>query len=58
MNSSNRSVKLAMRWRRSSKPKSMLGSESAIDGAAADKGGRIMLDDREGSNNVAMVLDG
>ena len=36
----------------------MLGSESAIDGAAADKGVRIMLDDREGSNNVAMVLDG
>lgn len=55
MKSSNRSVKLAIRWRRSSKPKWILGSESAIDGAAAERGGLILLDDRDCSNIVAMM---
>lgn len=45
-----------MRSRRSSKPKSMLGSESAIDGASAElRGGRVEVE-RDGSKRVAMVL--
>ena len=57
MNSSNRSVKRAIRSRRSSKPKLMFGRLSAIEGASADeRGGRIALVDREGSNMVAIAL--
>lgn len=34
----------------------MLGRESAIEGASAERrGGRIVLVDREGSNKVAIV---
>lgn len=58
MNSSKRSVKRAMRSRKSSKPKLMFGSESAIEGASADeRGGRIALVEREGSKMVAIVAD-
>lgn len=40
-----------MRVRKSSKPKLMLGSESAIEGASADaSGGRVPLVDSDGSN--------
>ena len=57
MNSSNRSVKRAIRSRRSSNPKLIFGRLSAIEGASADeKGGRIALVDREGSNMVAIAL--
>jgi len=56
MNSSKRSVNRAIRSRRSSKPKFMLGSESAIEGALTEwRGGRIVLVEREGSNKVAIV---
>lgn len=56
MNVSNLSVKLAIRRRRSSKPKSIVGSESAIEGAAAEEsGGRIALVESEGSNMVPMM---
>lgn len=34
----------------------MLGSESAMDGAAAERGGLMLLDDRDGSNAVDMVV--
>ena len=58
MNSSKRSVKRAMRSRKSSKPKLMFGSESAIEGASADeRGARIALVEREGSKTVAIVAD-
>ena len=58
MNSSNRSVKRAMRSRSSSKPKFMLGRESAIEGAVAEvRGGRRALVEREGSKRVAIVKD-
>ena len=51
MNSSKRVVNLAMRSRNSSKPKLMLGSESAIEGASADaKGARSVLLEADGSN--------
>lgn len=44
-----------MRFRRSSKPKFMLGSVSAIEGAlAVEKGGRIALVEREGSNMLVI----
>jgi len=52
--SSKRSVKRAMRSRRSSKPKLMFGRESAIEGASA-RGGRMVLVDKEGSKGVDIV---
>ena len=56
MKSSNRSVKRAMRSRRSSKPKLILGRESAIDGASAEeRGGCEMLAESEDSNIVAIM---
>ena len=56
MNSSKRSVNRAMRSRRSSKPKLMVGRESAIEGASTDEsGGRMALAESEGSNKVAIV---
>ena len=56
MKVSNFSVKRAMRSRRSSKPKLMLGSESAIEGASAvSDDGRIALVDAESSNIVAIM---
>ena len=33
----------------------MLGSESAMDGAAAERGG-LLFDDKDGSNTVDMVF--
>lgn len=54
-----------MRLRRSSNPKLILGSESAIEGAYADvNGGRMPLVERDGSNedittvNCSIYLDG
>ena len=45
-----------MRFRRSSNPKLILGSESAIDGASAVvRGGRIPLVERDGSNDEDMM---
>jgi RNA polymerase I-specific transcription initiation factor RRN6 len=45
-----------MRLRRSSNPKLMLGSESAIEGAAAEaRGGRMPLVESEGSNEEDML---
>lgn len=56
MNSSNRSVKRAMRSRRSSKPKVMAGRLSAIeDASAVESGARIALVEREGSKRVDIV---
>lgn len=56
MNSSNRSVKRAMRSRRSSKPKFILGSVSAIEGALAEaREGRVIEVDKDGSHIVAMM---
>ena len=47
-----------MRSRRSSKPKFMVGRVSAIEGAEAEeRGGRMMLEVREGSKRVAIVAD-
>ena len=55
MKASNLAVNWAMRLRKSSNPKLILGSESAIDGANADdSGGRIPLVERDGSNEDAM----
>ena len=34
----------------------MLGSESAMDGAAAERGGLMLLDDKDGSNTVDIVF--
>ena len=57
MNSSNRSVKRAMRSRRSSKPKAMAGRVSAIEGASAvDSGARMALVEREGSKRVDIFM--
>lgn len=56
MKRSNFAVNFAILSRNSSNPKLMLGSESAIDGAAAEaNGGRIVLVDSEGSNAVAIL---
>ena len=57
MNSSNRSVKRAMRSRRSSKPKVMAGRLSAIEEASAmERGARMALVEREGSKRVDIVV--
>lgn len=57
MKLSNFTVNFAIRSRSSSKPKLMLGRESAIDGACADaRGGRIAFVESEGSNMVDIVL--
>ena len=57
MKSSNRSVKCAIRSRRSSKPKVMAGRVSAIEGAAAvESGARMALVDRDGSKMVDIAL--
>lgn len=56
---SKRSVKAAMRARRSSKPKFIGGRESAIEGAEAVwRGARIALVERESSNIVDIVVEG
>jgi hypothetical protein len=53
---SNLIVNLAIRSRSSSKPKLMLGRESAIEGASEDeRGGRIVLVEREGSKGIVVV---
>jgi RNA polymerase I-specific transcription initiation factor RRN6 len=53
MNASNLTVNWAMLLRKSSNPKLMLGSESAIDGASAEaSGGRMPLVESEGSNDM------
>lgn len=58
MKLSNLTVNLAMRSRSSSKPKLMLGRESAIDGASADeRGGRIVLVEREDSKALGIVMN-
>jgi len=54
MKASNLTVNLFMRSRSSSKPKFVFGSESAIEGAAADIGALLRLCDSEGSN-AAMI---
>lgn len=57
MKSSNRSVKRAMRSRRSSKPKVMAGRVSAIEGASAVQSGtRMALVERDGSKRVDIVI--
>ena len=57
MNSSNRSVKRAIRSRKSSKPKVMAGRVSAIEGASAvESGARMALVERDGSNMVDIAL--
>ena len=56
MKASNLTVNFAIRSRNSSKPKLMLGSESAIEGASAEeRGGRIALVERDGSKAVDMI---
>jgi hypothetical protein len=56
MNESNLTVNFAILSRSSSKPKLMLGSESAIEGASADEsGGRMALVESEGSKAVDIV---
>ena len=57
MKSSNRSVKRAIRSRRSSKPKVIAGRVSAIEGASAvESGARMALVDRDGSKMVDIAL--
>ena len=57
MKSSKRSVKRAMRSRRSSKPKVMAGKLSAIEGASAvESGARMALVERDGSKRVDIVV--
>ena len=57
MKSSKRSVKRAMRSRRSSKPKVMAGRLSAIEGASAvENGARMALVERDGSKRVDIVI--
>ena len=57
MKSSNRSVKRAIRSRRSSKPKLMAGRLSAIEVASAvESGGRMALVERDGSKRVDIVM--
>ena len=57
MKSSKRSVKRAMRSRRSSNPKVMAGRVSAIDGASAvESGARMALVERDGSKSVDIVI--
>ena len=58
INASNLTVNFAIRSRSSSKPKLMLGRESAIEGASAEaRGGRIALVERDGSNVVDMIAN-
>lgn len=57
MNSSNRSVKRAIRSRRSSKPKSILGRVSAIEGSGEGSVGRILLVERAGSKTAVIFED-
>jgi hypothetical protein len=55
---SNLTVNFAMRSRSSSKPKLILGRESAIDGASAEEsGGRIALVESEGSKTVDIMIE-
>ena len=57
MKSSNRSVKRAMRSRRSSKPKLMAGRLSAIEVASAvESGARMALVESDGSKRVDIVM--
>lgn len=57
MNSSNRSVKRAIRSRRSSKPKLIAGKLSAIEGASAEESGaRMALVESDGSKRVDMFM--
>jgi hypothetical protein len=58
MNESNLTVNFAILSRSSSKPKLILGNESAIEGASAeDSGGRIALVESVGSNAVDILVD-
>ena len=58
MKSSNRSVKRAMRSRKSSKPKVMAGRLSAIEGASAvESGARMALVDKDGSKRVDITME-
>lgn len=57
MKSSNLVVNCAMRSRRSSKPKFMLGRVSAMEGALAEeRGGRIVLVESDVSNIAAILM--
>lgn len=57
MKSSKRSVKHAIRSRKSSKPKLMAGRLSAIEVASAvENGGRMALVERDGSKRVDIVM--
>ena len=56
MNSSNRTVKRAMRSRRSSKPKFTLGRLSASDVVSESCGGRSALTESVGSNRVVAMM--
>ena len=56
MKASNLTVNFVMRSRNSSKPKLILGKESAIEGASAEeRGGRIALVESDGSNSVDIL---
>lgn len=56
INASNFELNLLMRSRNSSNPKLMLGRESAMDGAVADIGGRLLrLEESEGSNAELII---
>lgn len=56
-NSSKRSVKRAIRSRRSSKPKVMAGRLSAIEGTSAvESGARVALVERDGSKRVDIFV--
>ena len=57
MKSSKRSVKRAIRSRRSSKPKVTAGKLSAIEGASAvESGVRMALVERDGSKRVDIFI--
>ena len=58
MKLSNLTVNFAILSRNSSKPKLILGRESAIEGASAEEsGGRIALFESDDSNNVAISAE-
>jgi hypothetical protein len=59
MKASNFAVNCAILLRRSSKPKFMLGRESAIDGASVDaSGGRMALVESDGSKEDILKVTG
>ena len=56
MKLSNLSVKVAICWRRSSKPKLIFGNDSAMEGTlAVDNGARIVELESEASNIVDIL---